>query len=96
MIIFFEDTEIARFVPARIALYPASLLDAGKSNHIAYSILSLVMAFSCRPTPAPVYREALSKLRTHQSSFPGSASCYGISTKKFANICPFIAWQGLY
>ena len=53
MVIFFEDTEIARFVPARIASYLASLLEARKSNRIAYSIISSVGAFSCRLTPTP-------------------------------------------
>ena len=77
MIIFSEDTEIARFVPARIASYSAPLLDTGKSNHIACSIISLVGAFGCRPTPALVYREAPSTLRTHQLAFPGFVSYWG-------------------
>ena len=91
MIIFSEDTDIPRSILARIASYSASLLDTGKSNLIAYSILSSVRAFSCRPTLAPVCREASSTLRTHQLVFPRSVSCWGISTKKSANICPFIA-----
>ena len=32
MIIFSKDTEITRLIPAMIALYSASLLEAGKSN----------------------------------------------------------------
>ena len=49
MMIFFVDMEIARSISARIASYSTSLLDAGKSNCIACSILSLVRALSCKP-----------------------------------------------
>ena len=45
MMTFSKDTEIARYVLARIASYLASLLDVGRSNHIAYSILSPVGGF---------------------------------------------------
>ena len=96
MMIFFEDMEITRSIPARIASYSASLLVARKSNRIAYFILSLVMALSYKPTPAPVCREAPSALRIHQSALPGSVSCWGISAKKSVNIYPFIAKRGLY
>ena len=96
MMIFSEDTKIVRSIPARIASYPASLLDAGKSNRIACSILSPVRALSCKLTPAPVFQEAPSTLRIHQSALPGFVSYWGISAKKFANIYPFIARQGLY
>ena len=48
MMIFFEDTEIARSIPARIASYSASLFDEGKSNCIACFILSPVGALSCK------------------------------------------------
>ena len=65
MMIFYEDTEIARFIPARIASYSASLLDARKSNYIAYSILSPVGALSCKLTSTPMCREAPSTLRIH-------------------------------
>ena len=65
MMIFSEDTEIARSILARIASYSASLLDAGKSNLIACSILSPVGALSCKPTPTLVCQEALSTLRIH-------------------------------
>ena len=54
MMIFSEDTEITRSIPARIASYSASLLDAGKYNRIAYSIISSVRALSCKSTPAPI------------------------------------------
>ena len=40
MMIFSDDTEIVRSIPARIASYSASLLDVGNSNYIACSILS--------------------------------------------------------
>ena len=96
MMIFSEDTKIARFIRARIASYSASLLDAGKSNHIACSILSPIGALSCKLTLAPVCQEATPTLRINQSTLPESASCYGISAKKSINICPFIAKQGLY
>ena len=96
MIIFCEDTEIVRSILARIASYSASLLDAGKSNRIACSILSPVGALSYKLTPTLVFRKALSTLRIHQSALLGSASCWGISAKKSANICLFIAKWGLY
>ena len=53
MIIFSEDTNVAWSFPSRIASHFVSLLDTGKSSHMAYSILSLVGALSCKPTPAP-------------------------------------------
>ena len=96
MMIFSKYTEIARSIPVRIALYSASLLLAEKSIHIAYSILYSVGALSFKPTPDPVYREAPSTLRIHQSTLSGSASYWGISTKKSANICPFITKRCLY
>ena len=76
MMIFFKDMEIERSIPARIASYFASLLDAGKSSRIACSIRSLVGDLSCKPTPAPVFQEVPSTLRIHQSALPGSASCW--------------------
>ena len=92
MMIFYEDTKIARSISARIASYLASLLDVGKSNRIAYSILSPIGALSCKTTPAPIFWEAPSTLRIHRSALPRSASCYGTST----NIFPFIPKWGLY
>ena len=76
MMIFSDDTKIARSIQARIASYSASLLDAGKSNRITCSILSLVGALSCKPTSAPVCWEAPSALRIYQSVLPESASCW--------------------
>ena len=96
MMIFSEDTKIVRSIQDRIALYSASLLDAGKSNLIAYSIFSPGGALSCKLTLTPVCREASSTLRTHQSVLPGFASCWGIFAKKSANICSFIAKRALY
>ena len=96
MMIFSEDTKIARSIPARIALHSTSLLDAGKPNYIACSILSTVGALRCKPTLTLVCREAPSTPRIHQSTLPGSTSCRGISARKSANICPFIAKRGLY
>ena len=55
MMIFLEDTKVTRSIPARIASYFASLLDAGKCNYIACFILSPVGALSCKPTLAPIF-----------------------------------------
>ena len=87
MMIFSEDTEIVKSLSARIASYSASLLEARKSNHIACSILSLFRALSCKPTPAPICREALSTLRIHQSALPGSSSYVGI----FSKVCQYLS-----
>ena len=56
MMIFFEYTDVARFILTRIASYSVSLLYVGKSSRIACSILSLVGALSCKLTLAPVCR----------------------------------------
>ena len=66
MMIFSEDMEIARFILAMIASYSASLLEAGKYKHMAYSIISPVGALSCSPSPNPICREAPSIFRVHQ------------------------------
>ena len=58
MMIFSKDKDFARLGPAMIALYYASLLEAGKSKHMAYSIIILVGALSCSPKLAPFCREA--------------------------------------
>ena len=65
MMIFSEDTEIARSILVRIASYSTSMSDAGKSNRITYFILFPVGALSCRKTPAPVCQEAPCTLRIH-------------------------------
>ena len=54
MMSFSKDTDFVRSTPTRIASYSVSLLDAGKPRHMAYSILSLVGALSCNPTPVPI------------------------------------------
>ena len=65
MMIFSQDTEIAKSIPAKIASYSFSLLDARKLNRMAYSILSSVGDLSVKPTPAHIFREAPSTLRVH-------------------------------
>ena len=67
MMIFSEDTEIARSILGIFALYFASLLDAGKSKCMDYFIISPVGALSCSPSPAPNFRETPSTFRVHQS-----------------------------
>ena len=66
MIIFSEDTEIARSIPTMIASYSASLLEARKSKHMACSIISPVGALSCSLRPSPVCCETPSTFRVHQ------------------------------
>ena len=65
MIIFSEDTEITRSIPAVIASYSASLLEAGKSKRMACSIISPVGALSCNSSSAPVCHEAPFTFRVH-------------------------------
>ena len=88
MMSFSKDTNFSRLTPTRIASYSVSLLDswksrldvgksrldAGKSSRMACSIISPVGALSCKPTPAPIWREAHSTLRIHQPSLFGSIS----------------------
>ena len=64
MMSFSEDTDFARSIPARIASYSVSILEAGKSSRMACSILSPLGALSCKPNLAPVWREASSTLRS--------------------------------
>ena len=75
MMIFYEDTEIARSSPAMIASYSASLLEAKKSRRMACSMTSPVGALSCNPKQVPVCCEALSTFRVHQPELYGSISC---------------------
>ena len=44
------DRGVTRLIPARIASNSVSLLDAGKSTHMACSATSQVGALSCKPT----------------------------------------------
>ena len=66
MMIFSEDTEIARSSPAMIASYSTSLFEAGKFKRMAYYITSPIGALSCSPRSAPVCLEAPSTFRVHQ------------------------------
>ena len=54
MMIFSEDTEIARSIQTMIASYSASLLEAGKSKRMACSIISSIGALICSPSSASV------------------------------------------
>ena len=74
MIIFSEDTEIARSISAMMDSYSASLLEVGKFKHMACYIISLVGALSCSHRPTPVCRKAPSTFRVHQSNPSGSIS----------------------
>ena len=47
MMIFSEDTDIARSSPVMITLYSASLLEAGKFKRMACFMTSPVRALSC-------------------------------------------------
>ena len=58
MMIFYEDTETERSIPAMIASYSASLLEAGKSKCMACSIISPIRALSCNPSLVSVRYEA--------------------------------------
>ena len=96
MMIFSEDTEIEMSIQVRIASNLASLLDVGKFNCVACSILSPVGDLSYKPTSTPIYREASPTLRIHQSALPKYVSCWVISAKNSSNIYYFITKQGLY
>ena len=72
---FSEDTEIPRSIPTMIASYSGSLLEAGKSKRMVYSIISPIGALSCSPNPALVYREASSTFKVHQPELSGFISC---------------------
>ena len=74
MMIFSEDTEIARSILAMIASYPASLLEAGKSKHMACYIISSVGALSCNPNLDPVCCKAPSTFRVHHPKLSGFIS----------------------
>ena len=58
-----------------IALYSASLLEAGKFNCMASSMNSPVGALSYSLRSAPVCHEAPSTFRVYQSELSGSISC---------------------
>ena len=75
MMIFSENTEIAKSSLAMIASYSASLLEAGKFSCMAYSMTSPVGALSCSPRPAPICHEAPSTFKVHQPKLSSSISC---------------------
>ena len=75
MMIFSEDTKIARSISTMIASYLASLLEMGKSKRMACSIISPVGALSCSPSLAPFCREMPSTFRVHHPELFGSISC---------------------
>ena len=67
MMIFYEDTEIARLISVVIDSYSASLLEAGKSKRMTCFIISPVGALSCSPSLAPICCGVPSTFRVHQS-----------------------------
>ena len=56
---------MVRLIPAMIASYSASLLEAGKSRRMACSIISPVEALSYSPSSTLVCREVPSTFRVH-------------------------------
>ena len=96
MIIFFEDTEIARSILAMIASYSTSLLEARKSKRMVGSITSPIEALSYSPSPTSICLKEPSTFRIHQPELSGSISCGEISAKRSASTCPFNAKRGLY
>ena len=75
MMIFSEDTEIVWLSSAIIASYSTSLLEVGKSKHMACSIFSPFGASSCSLSPTPVYCEAPSIFKVHQPKLYDFVSC---------------------
>ena len=65
MMIFSKDTEIVRSILAMITSYLTSLLETGKSKHMACSIIFPVGALGCSPSPALLCHEVPSSLRVH-------------------------------
>ena len=86
----------ASSIPSMMASYSDSLFEALKPSRISCSILSRLRDFSCRLMLAPVYRDAPSTLRVHQLKLSEHLSVWGISARKSARTCPFIANLGLY
>ena len=75
MMIFFEDMEIGRSIPAMIASYSASLLEVGKSRRMVCSIIFPFEALSYSPSLSPVCCEAPSTFRVHQPTLSNFVSC---------------------
>ena len=90
------DITVASSISTRRASYSDSLFEALKPSWIACSILSPLGHFSCRPMPTPVCRDASSTLRIHQFKLSEYVSSWGISARKSARTCPFLANLGLY
>ena len=90
------DIVVANSIPSRMASYYVSLFEALKPIWIACSILFAPGDFNCRPMLAPVCRDAPSTLRVHQFKLSGHVSGWGISARKSAKTCPFLANLGLY
>ena len=78
-----------------ITSYSASLLEAGKFKHMAYSMTSLIGALKGNPRLAPVCREEPYTFRFHQLKLSGSIYCRGISAKKSTSTYHFNARLGL-
>ena len=79
---FYEDIDFARSIMIRIFSYLVSLLDVGKSSHMACFIVSPIGGLSCKATPSSVWREVLSTLRIHRPTSPWSTSGWGSFAKK--------------
>ena len=75
MMIFSKDMDIVRLIPTMIALYLASLLEAGKSRHMACSIISPVGDLSCSPRLALVCPEAPSTFSCLYEKVDGTQLC---------------------
>ena len=60
------DMDCVRSILTRIASNSVSLLDARKYSRMACSTISQVETLSCKPMPAPVWREMQSTLIIHQ------------------------------
>ena len=90
------DNATASSIPDRMASYFDSLFEALNPSRMACLILSPLGDFSCRPMPTPACRDALSTLRVHHFKLSGHVSSWGISSRKSARTCPFLANLGLY
>ena len=90
------DIAAANLIPARMTSYFDSLFEALKPSRIACSILSPLEDFSYRPMSTPVCRDAPSTLRVHQFKLSEYVSGWGISARKSAKTCPFLANLSLY
>ena len=90
------DTIVASSIPTSMVSYSDSLLEALKPKQIAYLIISPIGDLSCKSMPTPVWRDAPSTLRIHHVMLPWLNPDWGISARKSARTCPFLASLGLY